>query len=334
MAKVLLTGVAGFIGSHILEHILETTDWKVVGVASWQHKGTPERVEEVLAGNSTWRDRVTIITHDLNAPFTEYTKSRIGRIDYIINAASESHVDRSISDPVPFIQNNVNLVLNMLEFAREVEPKVFLQVSTDEVYGVAPEGVDHPEWDVILPSNPYSASKAAQEAICISYWRTYGVPLVITNTMNNFGEMQASEKYIAKIIRCIGRGERVPVHGRPGNIGSRYYLHARNHADAILFIVKNLIPKQYSEHELYPDRYNVVGDIELNNLEVVETISEIMGKPVDYELVDFHSTRPGHDSRYALDGTKLKELGWTPPVSFRDSMERYISWTLNHPIWL
>ncbi len=333
--KVLLTGISGFAGSHILEHLLVNTDYDIVGIASWTHKGTPERIEEVLKGDKTWRDRVTIITHDLIAPIPERTKQRIGVCDYILNVASESHVDRSITDPVPFVKNNVDLALNMLEFAREYKPKLFLQFSTDEVYGVAPFGVNHPEWAPIIPSNPYSASKACQEAIAISYWRTYGVPVVITNTMNLFGETQDGEKFMAKVIRCVENGEIVPVHGKEGKIGSRYYLHARNMADAVLYIMNNLPATPYVQDEtLVPDRYNIVGDVELNNLEVAEIISNVLCKELKYELVDHHSTRPGHDYRYALDGTKLKEKGWKAPLTFIDSLIKCIGWTLNNKTWL
>lgn len=333
--KVLLTGIAGFAGSHILEHILTNTDWKVVGIASWKHKGTPERIEEVLKGNPAWRERVEIITHDLVSPIPYRTAKRIGKCDYILNVAAESHVDRSIKDPVPFVKNNVDLVLNMLEFARKYKPKVFLQFSTDEVYGVAPEGVNHKEWSPIVPSNPYSASKAAQEAIAISYWRTYGVPLIITNTMNLVGEMQDPEKYLAKAVRQIGKGEAITVHGTKKHIGSRYYLHARNMADAVLFIIQMKKPTQYSEDkDLMPDRYNIVGDIELNNLEVVEAIAKVLGKKLKYKFVDFHATRPGHDRRYALDGKKLKKEGWVAPLDFMESLKKYVNWTLEHKLWL
>jgi dTDP-glucose 4,6-dehydratase len=334
MSKVLLTGIAGFAGSHLLEHILTHTDWSVVGVASWKHKGTPERIDEVLRGHPEWKDRVEIITHDLSSPIPERTKKRIGQCDYILNLAAESHVDRSIDDPVPFIQNNVNLVLTMLEFAREYKPQVFIQFSTDEVYGAAPEGVNHKEWSAILQSNPYSASKACQEAIAISYWRTYSVPVVITNTMNLFGETQDPEKYMAKTIRLIKRHEIVPVHGKDGEIGSRYYLHARNMADAILFLIE--IPPAVYEYGkvMRPDRYNIVGDIELDNLQVATAISDVLNKPLLYELVDHHSTRPGHDRRYALNGAKLKKLGWEAPLEFLPSLKKYIEWTLEHDVWL
>lgn len=333
--RVLLTGISGFAGSHILEHILVNTDWHVVGIASWKHKGTPERIEEVLKGDPLWRGRVEIITHDLESPIPPRTMIRIGRCDYILNVASDSHVDRSIEDPVPFVQNNVNLVLNMLEFARAYKPDVFLQFSTDEVYGVAPDGVNHKEWSSIVPSNPYSASKACQEAIAISYWRTYGVPVIITNTMNLCGPMQDAEKFMAKTIRLVQKGETVPVHGTPERIGSRFYLHARNMADAVLFLLKTVTPRKYEDGiEIQPDRFNIVGDTELNNLEVAQMMAKMMGKELKYELVDWHTTRPGHDFRYSLDGKKLRDLGWKAPVDFETSLRTYIQWTLAHREWL
>lgn len=334
MKKLLLTGISGFAGTHILEHILTNTDWKVIGIASWKHKGTPERLEQVLKDKPKWKDRVEIITHDLISPIPELTKKRIGKCDYILNVASESHVDRSIADPVPFIQNNINLVLNVLEFAREYPCEKFIQFSTDEVYGVAPDGTDHKEWATILPSNPYSASKASQEAIAISYWRTYGIPLIITNTMNLIGEMQDTEKYTAQLIRKISKGEKVTVHGSESYIGKRHYLHARNMADALLFILGKIEPIMFDDGDkTRPERFNIVGDVELNNLELAQLVAEILGKELIYEFTDFHKTRSGHDRRYSLDGTKLKELGWVAPLGFRESLVKYIDWTLKHPMW-
>lgn len=333
--KCLLTGASGFIGAHTLQHLLEKTDWEIICIASWRHKGTPERIEQVLSKNPLWKDRVTVITHDLISPIPEMTKKRIGRVDYIINIASESHVDRSITEPVPFVLNNVNLILNVLEFAREYPPKKFMQISTDEVYGVAPTGVNHKEWSPIIPSNPYSASKAAQEAIAISYWRTFNVPLIITNTMNNFGEMQDGEKFIAQLIKLVAKDGTATIHGTPDNIGSRFYLHARNHADAVLFLIENKEPTMYEDgKDVVPDRFNVVGEEELNNLEVAQTVARLMGKELKYEFTDFHATRPGHDRRYALDGTKLKDLGWSQPYPFEKSLQSTIEWTLKHSMWL
>lgn len=327
--KVLLTGASGFFGSHLLRHLLMNTDWHIVCVVSWKHKGTPERIEN--AWKDLDKDRVTIIRHDLEALFTEHTIKRIGDIDYILNIASNSHVDRSIEDPAPFVIGNVQSVVTMLELARVLKPELFLQFSTDEVYGPAPKGVDYVEWSTIRPSNPYSASKAAQEAIAFSYWRTYDVPLVITNTMNLVGQTQDAEKYPARLIRKIYNGEMVSVHGKPDDIGSRYYIHARNAADAVLFIVNNLPPKHYIEDEiLEPDRYNIVGETELNNLELAQMTAKLMGKELYFEFTDFHNGRPGHDRRYALSGEKLKKAGWEQPLDFENSWQKVINWTIEH----
>lgn len=331
--RVALTGASGFFGSHLLRHLLMNTDWEFVCPCSWEHKGTPERIIQAMAGQDS--SRVSVITHDLSKPFTEVTKKRIGHIDYILNIASNSHVDRSITDPVPFVLGNVALSVTMLELAREVKPEIFLQFSTDEVYGAAPAGVSFKEWSTIIPSNPYSASKAAQEAIAISYWRTYNVPLVITNTINLFGQTQDSEKYIAQLIRKINKGDTVKIHGKEGDIGSRFYLHARNAADAVLFIVENTTPKLFKEDVVtLPDRYNIVSDKEMNNLELAKLVSKIMGKELIYELEDFHAARSGHDRRYGLDGGKLKSLGWHAPTSFEESLRSTINWTLEHKDWL
>jgi dTDP-glucose 4,6-dehydratase len=333
MKRVLLTGASGFFGSHLLRHLLVNTDWEFICPCSWKHKGTPERVELAIDGMDA--SRVQIITHDLESPFTEQTKKRFGKIDYILNIASNSHVNRSIDNPGEFIVANTLLSYNMLELAREIKPEVFLQFSTDEVYGPAPDGVFHKEWSCIIPSNPYSASKVCQEATAISYWRTYNVPVIITNTMNIFGETQDSEKYLAQLISKIHRGDTVNVHGSEGNIGSRFYLHARNAASAVLHILQNTTPSLYNEGENFvPDRYNIVGDLEIDNLTMANIIAGMMGKELKYQLVDFHHGRPGHDRRYALDGEKLRDAGWKAPVEFEDSLKKYIEWTLAHPEWM
>lgn len=333
--RVLLTGISGSIGIHCFSHIMHNTDWEVVGIASYKHKGWIDRVVEMTTAYPEWKERLTLITHDLTAPFSDLTKIKIGHIDYIINMASLSDVEASIVNPVPFIENNISVVLNMLEYAREVKPEVFIQISTDEVYGATTKTQAHPEWSPIIPSNPYSASKAAQEAIAISYWRTYGVPVIITNTMNNFAEMQQGSKFPAMLQKWIENDEVVTIHGKEGNIGTRYYIHSRNNSDALLYILKNLPPHLHeSEAVDKPDRYNIVGDVQLDNLELAQTIAKYMGKELKYKLVDFHRNRPGHDPHYGLDGTKLKNLGWKSPISFEDSLKSVIEWQKSHPEWL
>ncbi|WP_354643843.1 dTDP-glucose 4,6-dehydratase [Kitasatospora camelliae] len=336
MTRVLLTGAGGFVGSHVLRHLLVNTDWHIVCPVTFRHRGNGDRIASALVGNDAWHQRVDVVMCDLAAPISTTTAVRLGDIDYILNVASESHVDRSIEQPGPFIRNNVDLILNLLEYARLVRPRMFLQMSTDEVFGPASPDHDHHEWDTICPSNPYSASKAAQEAIAISYWRTYAVPLVITNTMNIIGEMQDAEKFVPRTMRALAAGKRPIVHVSPaGKPGSRFYLHARNLADAWLWLIRNAEVQTYADGHDRPTRYNVVGEREVDNVEMVGLIADAMGlgEP-ELDLVDFHSSRPGHDLRYALDGAKLAKAGWKPPLRFADSLRSTVQWTMDHPQWL
>jgi dTDP-glucose 4,6-dehydratase len=334
--RVLLTGAGGFVGSHMLRHLLVNTDFHIVCPVTFRNRGKSARISSAFNDHPEWINRVDVILHDLSTPIDNVTAAQFGDIKYILNIASDSHVDRSIATPVPFVQNNVNLMLSLLEYARTLPNlKMFLQMSTDEIYGPMLKFPAR-EWDAILPSNPYSASKAAQEAIAISYWRTYDVPLIITNTMNLFGEMQDSEKYFAKVMRAIQRDEIVIVHAdtRTNIIGSRFYIHARNFADAWLTIMQYNCTARYPYNN-EPMRFNIVGEREINNLELAQMIADHMGKELRYGLDDFHSSRPGHDLKYGLDGTRMLSLyGWTPPYSFEETVHNTVQWTLKHPEWL
>lgn len=331
--RVLLTGAAGFLGAHCLRHLLANTDWHIVCPVSFQHRGLPERITAVVDKDEWWY-RVSTVKCDLSCPVNDTTQAVIGPVDYIINYASESHVNRSIAQPGPFIRNNVDIAVNMLEYARAVKPKVFVQISTDEVYGSAPVGYAHKEWDAIIPSSPYSASKAAQEAVAVSYWRTYNVPLVIVNCMNLIGEMQDPEKYVSMIITKVLRGEEVTVHASAsGEIGSRFYLHAADLADAVLFLLRRGNFSLREHDTARPDRWNVVGDQELNNLELAQRVAKLLDRELNYKFVDYNIDRPGHDMRYALDGSKLAEAGWTPRIRFEDSLRDLVNWSVANPFW-
>lgn len=334
MARCWLSGAGGFIGHHMLEHLLVNTDWHIIATDSFRHKGKTDRIVQVLDANPGWQGRVDIITHDLTVPFSEQAVHRIGDVDYMIAMASESSVDRSITSPVPFIRNNVDVILSTLELARQVNPRTLLLVSTDEVYGpVHRDQEPHPEWDAFVPSNPYSASKVAQEAIAVSYWRTYGTPVIITNLMNVYGERQDAEKYLPLVIRSVVNGETLKIHGTPGNIGSRHYIHARNASSAWLFLLENTVPSMFPDAER-PDRYNIGGSVPTSNLDLAQGVADILGKPLRYALTDFHSARPGHDPHYGLEMGKIAALGWKAPVEFRESLERMVRWTVKHPEWL
>ena len=332
--RVLLTGASGFVGSHVLRHILVNTDWFVVCPTTFTHKGLTDRIRVACDGIEDAYKRIKVIRCDFTAPISAVTAHEFGNIDYVINVASESHVDRSIEEPANFIINNVALICHLLDWARIAQPEKFLQVSTDEVYGPAPAGYAHREWvDQHFPSNPYSASKAAQEDIAFSYWRTYGIPLAITNTMNIIGETQDPEKFMPMTIKRVLNGEKMTIHASPtGEIGSRFYLHARNQADGLLHVLKQPF-RPYGEVEM-PERFHIVGEREVDNLEMAQMIADAVGKPLNYELVDFHSSRPGHDLRYALDGHKIAGTGWSLPIPLEESIKRTVEWTLAHPEWL
>jgi len=353
--RVLLTGAGGFVGSHALRHILATTDHEVVCPVTFQHKGLSDRIRLAMDDMPDAAHRVKVVRCDLATPISVVTDAEFGRIDVVLNFASESHVDRSITHPAPFIINNVSLMCHLLDWARYADLKAFVQVSTDEVYGPAAEGHAHAEWvDLHLPSNPYSASKAAQEDVAFAYWRTYDLPIVFTNTMNIIGETQDPEKFVPLVMRKVLTGEPLTVHAsKGGQPGSRFYLHARNQADGVLHALRWALGEKagpvrrshdgshwtreslrYSDGGDRPFRFHIVGEREVDNLSMALMIADVVGRDLLYELDTSDTARPGHDLRYALDGRKMAGVGWKPPVPLDDSLRRTVEWTLAHPEWL
>lgn len=331
--RVLLTGASGLLGSHALKRILNTTDWEVVCLSTFNHTGIQDRI--IFAGNLDTpenRSRVTVLLCDLSAPISSVTSQKIGKIDYVINFASESHVDRSIANPTPFIVNNVQLICNLLDWAREAKIEKFLHISTDEVFG--PYQDRHfSEWDTHLPSNPYSASKAAQENIAFAYWRTYGVPVGIVNIMNIVGECQNVEKFTPMVIKKIINGETVDIHTYgDGEIGKRFWLYAGNMASAVLHILDQKFVSVADSDRL--SRWNIAGDAEYSNLEWASKIANIMDKELIYKLVDSSLSRPGYDSSYALDNKRLIDSGWSAPYDLDESLIRIVKWYMENPEWL
>jgi dTDP-D-glucose 4,6-dehydratase/intein/homing endonuclease len=199
--------------------------------------------------------------------------------------------------------------------------------NTDEVYGPAAPGVAHKETDRHRATNPYAASKSGAESLVTAYGNTYRLPHIITNTMNVFGPRQHPEKFIPMVISKVMRGEKIVIHADPTRTkpGSRFYIHAANVADGYLFLMD-----RWKNGEVY----NLVGEREVDNLQLAESIALCVGKPLEYELVDFHSSRPGHDLRYALDGTKMKDMGWHPIDTFEQSIAKTVQWYMDNPKWL
>lgn len=319
--NILLTGGAGFIGSNLIKHVLANHPRATITILDrLDHSGTLDRL-------SSFRGRVRTIYHDLRSELNEHVLKRIGHVDIILHLAAMSHVDRSISDPLNCVMENVVGTCNILEAARRLGCKRFLYFSTDEVFGPAPVGHAYKEWERYNSGNPYSASKAGGEELALAYHNTFRIPVVITHTMNVFGPMQSPEKFIPNTISKILNGEEVLIHAdKTCTIpGSRFYIHASDVARAILFVL---------DMGKTGEKYNIVGKEEVDNLRLASMIAEILGEPLKYRLVDFHSSRPGHDLRYALDGTKLAEMGWVPSLDVRKALEQTIDWYVDNPIWL
>lgn len=327
--QLLLTGAAGFAGSHCLRHILSNTDWTVTCPVTYDHKGHLRRLESALRGHD--RNRVTVVSQNLSHDFSAAALLAFGQPDYIINYASQSHVDRSISDPASFITNNVELMVRMLEYARTLPGlQAFVHMSSDECFGPIYDGVPFTEDSQHRPSNPYAASKSCQSQLGFTWWRTYDVPFTEVYGCNMFGEYQDSEKFVPMVMARVQAGKLVPVHAAPdGTPGTRFWQHARNVADAILYILKNVTPARYGD-QVMPSRFNITSGDQVSNLDMAQTIADALGRPLLYEFTDYHSSRPGHDLAYGIDGTRLHELGWKAPVSFAEGIRRLVQWEVSH----
>lgn len=324
--RVLITGGCGFVGHHFIEHFLKTTDWDIVTFDKLTYAASGlDRVRDIKAFDDK---RVTFFTVDFTREISEGIIKECSDVNYILHMGAETHVDNSISNPKAFVYSNVVGTFNMLEFARKCgNLKAFVYFSTDEVFGPAPKGVDYKEWDRYNCTNPYSATKAGGEELSLAYMNTYGMKGFITHCMNIFGERQHPEKFIPLCIRKIEKGETISIHGTPDRkrSGSRFYIHARNVANAVHFLLD-----KFQQRE----KYNIVGEKELSNLELAQRIADAMGKKLIYEIVDFHSSRPGHDLRYSLDGYKMRSIGWETPMTIDETIKSVVKWTLENRKWM
>lgn len=325
--KIMVTGGCGFIGHHFVDHIIKTTNHEVVVIDKLSYASMG--LDRLKDPGLLYHPRLKVYTADFTKPFPEGLRREIGEdVNVIVHMGAESHVDNSIKDPVNCFENNVGGTVEMLEYARSLSAlKLFFYFSTDEVFGPALGNTAYKEWDRHKPTNPYSASKSAAENICIAYENTYRIPLMIVNVMNAFGERQHVEKFIPNTIKKVLNGEQVLIHSYPDKkkAGSRFYIHARNISAAVVFLMEN--------GEI-GEKYNIVGEREVDNLELAQIIAKYAGEPLKYKMVDFHGARPGHDLRYGLCGEKMKNMGWKIPVEFEESLQKTIEWTLRNKNWL
>ena len=339
MKRALITGGAGFIAHHMIGQILENTDWEVITLDRLDYSGNLNRLHDLMISyDPEVRSRVKIVHHDLKAELNPSVRSEVGNVDYILHLAAGSHVDRSIDYPMEFVLDNIVGTANILEFARTQQDNLerFIYFSTDEVFGPAPDGIKYKENDRYNSTNPYSATKAGAEELAVAYENTYGLPIYVTHTMNVFGDRQHPEKFIPMCIKRARDGETVTIHSDKTKTiaGSRHYIHAEDVSSAVLFLLNYEGTFEPTWGNAKCPKFNIVGSEELNNLELATIIAEAQGKELKYEMVDFHSSRPGHDLRYALDGNKMKELGWVPAKSVRERIADVTKWTLENNRWI
>tara|TARA_B100000965_G_scaffold361732_1_gene343305 strand:- start:3748 stop:4776 length:1029 start_codon:yes stop_codon:yes gene_type:complete len=337
--RVLITGGAGFVAHHLIGQVLKTTDWEIVSLDRLDYSGNLNRLHDImLTFDAETRKRVKIVHHDLKAELNPLIRSEVGDVDYILHLAAGSHVDRSIDYPMEFVLDNVVGTCNILEFARTQKHNLerFVYFSTDEIFGPAPDDIKYKENDRYNSTNPYSATKAGGEELAVAFHNTYDLPIYITHTMNVFGERQHPEKFIPMCIKRARDGEVVTVHSdRTKTIaGSRHYIHAEDVASALLFLLDHKGEFEPTWGNAKCPKFNIVGSEELNNLELAQIIANAQSKELKYEMVDFHSSRPGHDLRYALSGDKMRELGWVPAKSVRERIAQVTQWTLANERWI
>lgn len=303
--RVLVTGVAGFVGSHVAEQLL-ADGHDVLGVGSLTHNGDSSRVLEVIKSESA-TSSFTWARHDLAAPFTVQHIWNFLGVHAIVNVASLASVDASIKDPVNFVQNNVSSMLNVLELARQLDVQRFIQISTDEVYGTNSPCDDGHH----MPSSPYSASKAAQEDICSAWAETFHVPVSIVRSANMFGERQSELAFIPRIVRAIVEDRVLSIHvDHDGKPGVRNYSYAGNVAQYIA---------QRATSDAACINTTLRGQMTLDNFSLALNVAAVLGRELKYEFVDAATVRPGYDEKYVLHGSD-----WSPKIGAGEALRRTV----------
>lgn len=315
--NILITGGAGFIGSNFINHILsKRDDWNIINIDKLTYAGNLENLK-ASEGSKNYHFVKGDIT---NSELIDYLFKKFS-INYVINFAAESHVDRSILGSEVFFTTNVIGANVLLEAAKRYNVKKFLQVSTDEVYGSLGATGLFTEQTPISPNSPYSSSKASSDIMALSFYHTYGLPVVITRCSNNYGPMQFPEKLIPlMIINCLN-GKKLPVYGDGLNV--RDWIYVIDHNRAVEMVLEN---------GKNGEVYNIGASREMKNIEIVKLILSKLGKGED--LIEYVKDRPGHDRRYAIDSSKIQnELGWKPEFEFEEAMTNTVDWYLQNKIW-
>ena len=307
--KLLVTGGLGFIGSNFINHIIKNTEIEIVNVDAEFFGSSHHNLSEIENSKNYTFVKGNITNKKLMGEL-------ISKCDTIINFAAESHVDRSIYDANPFLVSNIRGVFTILEVLKEQKKKL-IQISTDEVYGTVLEG-NAKEKDRFNPSSPYSATKASAELLINSYVITYGLDVIITRCTNNYGMHQFVEKLIPKTIGLARQDRKIPIYGTGKSI--RDWIHVQDHCEAIMAVL---------EKGKSGESYNISTSQEIDNVTIARKILKLLDKSEDQ--LEFGEERPGEDTRYSLDSTKIrKELGWKPKISFDDGLENTVNWYMSH----
>lgn len=331
MKTLLITGGAGFIGSHVVRlFVNKYPDYKIVNLDSLTYAGNLENLEDIEKSPNYVFEKIDIVDSEaINRLFDKY------RFDGVIHLAAESHVDRSISDPMSFIKTNILGTTNLLNTCRiawkdNMVGKLFYHISTDEVYGSLGETGFFYEDTRYDPRSPYSASKASSDHLVRAYYHTYKLPVVISNCSNNYGPNQFPEKLIPLSINNIKNNKSIPIYGKGENI--RDWLYVVDHARAI---------DQIFHQGKTGETYNIGGHNEWTNIDLIRLLCKIMDRKLgraegeSAKLITFVTDRAGHDLRYAIDSSKIqKELGWVPSLQFEEGLDKTVDWYLTNEKWL
>lgn len=310
--KILVTGGSGFIGSNYIQMMFKRyPDTEITNLDKLTYAGNPENLRDIT------NPGYTFIKGDICDP--DMVNKAMEGTDAVVHFAAESHVDRSIKDGSVFVTTNVLGTNTLLNCALQSGVNKFIHVSTDEVYGSIDDG-SFTEEDPLEPSSPYSASKAGSDLLAMSYYITYGLPVTITRCTNNFGPYQYPEKLIPLFITNLMEGKKVPVYGTGLNV--RDWIFVDDHCSGIDFVFN---------HGRSGDIYNIGGGSELTNLEITHRILEMLGQ--DESSIEFVEDRKGHDRRYSLDCTKLKDMGWRPEYDFDTALEFTVNWYMENRWW-
>ena len=308
MKTILVTGGAGFIGTNFIRYLSQNCNYNIINIDKLSYGSNLENLNDI-------NKNYVFIQRDIGDNISDI----VNDVDYIVNFAAESHVDRSIADPADFVKENINGVINLLETVRKSgnSPKI-IQIGTDEEYGDIING-SFTENDVLKPSSPYSASKASSSLIALSYHRTYGMKIMVTRTSNNFGKYQFPEKLIPKTIIRNYLNMEIPLYGNGNN--KRDWIYVDDNVRAILTVLS-----KGKSGEIY----NISSNNELSNIEIVNQIFNIMNKKGKIKYV---SDRPGHDVRYSINSEKLLKLGWKPEYNFEEALKLTVEWYIKNKDW-